>query len=76
MIKSGIKQLVKLFNHKCGIRQREAARKTKCTKPLVNWAYNNKTSIRKRKQAKISKRTTAQKKNITETINSTRATFK
>ena len=35
--KSGIKQLVvKLFDHTCGISQRKAARKMKCTQPLVN----------------------------------------
>ena len=50
MTKSGIKRLVKLFDHKCGISQRKAARKMKCSLPFINWALKNKTSIRKRKQ--------------------------
>ena len=58
MTKSGIKQLVRLFGHKCGISQLKAAR---CTLPIVNWALKNITSIRKKKITKISKRTSAQK---------------
>ena len=38
MTKSGIKQLRRLFDNKCGISQTKAARKTKCSQPLINWA--------------------------------------
>ena len=58
MTKSDIKQLFRLFGHKCGISQRKVARKKKCTQSLINWALKNKTI---RKKTKISKRTTAQK---------------
>ena len=55
MTKSGIKQLVvKLFDHTCGISQRKAARKMKCTQPLVNCTFKNKISIRLKKKIKIS----------------------
>ena len=55
MTKSGIKRLVKLFDHKCGISQRKAARKMKCSQFLINLALENKTLIRKRKKTKIPK---------------------
>ena len=42
MTKSGVKQLEKLCDHKCGISQRESARKMKCSVPLINWALKNK----------------------------------
>ena len=48
MTKSGIKQLVRLFDHKCG--KLKAARNMKCTHFLVNWALKIKTSVRKRNQ--------------------------
>ena len=38
MTKNEIKQLVKLFDQKCGISQQKAARKIKCSQPLINWA--------------------------------------
>ena len=64
MTESGIKQLVRLFDHKCGISQRKAARNMKCTQSIINWALKNKFSIRLIKKTKISKRTSAQKDKI------------
>ena len=64
MTKNGIKRLVKLFDHKCGISQTKAARKMKCSQPLINWTLKTKTLIRKRKKTKIPKRTVAQKAKI------------
>ena len=48
MTKSGIKRLVKLFDHKCEISQLKAARQMKCTQLLVDWTLKNKTTISKR----------------------------
>ena len=64
MIKSRIKRLVKLFDHKCGINQRKGAKKMKCSVPLIDWALMNKTLIIKRKIAKIPKPIGVQKVKI------------
>ena len=55
---------MKLFDHKCGISQRKAAKKMKYSQFLINRALKNKTSIRKRKKTKIPKRNDAQKAKI------------
>ena len=64
MTKSGIKRLVKLFDHKCGISQLKPARKMKWSQFIINWALKNKTSIRKRKKSKTPKRNDAHKVKI------------
>jgi len=63
MTKSGIDKLCKMFDHKCGISQRKAAKKMKCSYSLICKTLKTKTSIRKRKKIKIPARTETQKSN-------------
>ena len=64
MTKAGIKELARLFDHKCGISQRKAARIMKCSQQVINWTLKNKISIKKRKKIKVSKRTDTQNDKI------------
>ena len=61
MTKCAISQLTKLFDHKCGISQRIASKKFKCSQSLISKTLKTKTSIKKRKQMKIPSRTESQR---------------
>ena len=61
MTKRAISQLTKLFDHKCGISQRIASKKFKCSQSLISKTLKTKTSIKKRKQMKIPSRTESQR---------------
>lgn len=61
MTPTAIRQLTRLFDHKCGISQRQAARKFKCSQPYVNQTIKRKTNIKCRAKKIIPDRTEAQK---------------
>ena len=61
MAKRAISQLTKLFDHKCGISQRIASKKFKCSQSLISKTLKTKTSMKKRKQMKIPSRTESQR---------------
>ena len=59
MTDKAIDALAEMFDHKCGISQRKAARKFKCSQPYICKTLKTKTSIKKRKKIKIPARTEA-----------------
>ena len=61
MAKRAISQLTKLFDHKCGVSQRIASKKFKCSQSLISKTLKTKTSMKKRKQMKIPSRTESQR---------------
>ena len=56
--------LIRNFEHKCGISQLKYAKKLKCSHQYISKTLKTKTSIRKRKKIKIPKRTDAQRARI------------
>ena len=52
-----------MFDHKCGISQRKAAKKMKCCQSYICKTLKTKTSIRKRRKIKIPARTETKKSN-------------
>ena len=64
MTKAGIKRLCTLFDHKCNISHRQAARKMKCHHTLIGKVLKKYTNIKCRKKTKIPKRTEEQKAKI------------
>lgn len=64
MTKANIKRLKTMFDHRDGVSQRQAARKFKCSQPMINYTLKTKTNIVCRKKKKIPKRTEAQRERI------------
>ena len=61
MTKKGVKRLGKIFNHKSGVSQSQAARKFGCSQQFISKTLLNKTTVRIYKKQMIPARTEVQK---------------